>query len=83
MQDCRRKFYGWGYEDDSASPEEICEFEAAWSCLLAWTSSWPYRFPRPTRFRYAPPGYTHPLHYARFAQRITMIVSITRMGPAP
>jgi alkyldihydroxyacetonephosphate synthase len=34
MQDCRRKFYGWGCEDDSASPEEICEFEAAWSRLL-------------------------------------------------
>jgi alkyldihydroxyacetonephosphate synthase len=34
MQERRRKFYGWGYEDDSISPEEISEFESAWSRLL-------------------------------------------------
>ena len=34
MQERRRKFYGWGYEDDSISPEEISECEAAWSGLL-------------------------------------------------
>jgi hypothetical protein len=34
MQERRRKFYGWGYEDDSISPEEISEFEVAWSRRL-------------------------------------------------
>ena len=34
MQERRRKFYGWGYEDDTVTPEEIGAFEQAWSRLL-------------------------------------------------
>ncbi len=34
MQERRRKIYGWGYEGDVVSPEEIQEFEGAWSKLL-------------------------------------------------
>jgi alkyldihydroxyacetonephosphate synthase len=34
MQERRRKFYGWGYEDDLVSADEINEFETAWSKLL-------------------------------------------------
>ncbi|MDQ0143208.1 FAD-binding oxidoreductase [Cupriavidus necator] len=34
MQERRRKFYGWGYEGDTVTQEEISEFEAAWSRLL-------------------------------------------------
>ena len=34
MQERRRKFYGWGYEGDTVTPDEIREFEAAWTRLL-------------------------------------------------
>ncbi|MDP3246411.1 MAG: FAD-binding oxidoreductase [Polaromonas sp.] len=34
MTDRRRKFYGWGYEDDAVTPAEIGEFETAWTRLL-------------------------------------------------
>jgi hypothetical protein len=34
MQERRRKFYGWGYEGDEVSREEIAEFEKAWTRLL-------------------------------------------------
>lgn len=34
MQERRRKFYGWGYEGDTVTPEELQEFEAAWTRLL-------------------------------------------------
>jgi alkyldihydroxyacetonephosphate synthase len=30
----RRKFYGWGYEGDDVSPQEIAEFEKAWTRLI-------------------------------------------------
>jgi alkyldihydroxyacetonephosphate synthase len=33
-QERRRKFYGWGYEGDEVSPQEIAEFEKAWTRLL-------------------------------------------------
>ena len=33
-QERRRKFYGWGYEGDEVSPQEIVEFEKAWTRLL-------------------------------------------------
>jgi alkyldihydroxyacetonephosphate synthase len=32
-QERRRKFYGWGYEGDEVSPQEIAEFEKAWTRL--------------------------------------------------
>ena len=34
MQDRRRKFFGWGYEDDAVTSDEIRDFESAWSRLL-------------------------------------------------
>lgn len=34
MEQRRRKFYGWGYEDDTVTQEELHEFEAAWTRLL-------------------------------------------------
>jgi alkyldihydroxyacetonephosphate synthase len=33
-QERRRKFYGWGYEGDEVSPQEVVEFEKAWTRLL-------------------------------------------------
>jgi hypothetical protein len=33
-QERRRKFYGWGYEGDEVSPQEIAEFEKACARLL-------------------------------------------------
>jgi hypothetical protein len=33
-QERRRKFYGWGYEGDEVSPQEIAEFEKAWTRLI-------------------------------------------------
>ena len=31
MSERRRKFWGWGYEDEAVSPEELAWFENAWS----------------------------------------------------
>jgi alkyldihydroxyacetonephosphate synthase len=45
MQDRRRKFYGWGYEGDEVSREEIAEFEKAWTRLLGVTDFEPVPFP--------------------------------------
>jgi alkyldihydroxyacetonephosphate synthase len=33
-QERRRKFYGWGFEGDEVSPQEIAEFEKAWTRLI-------------------------------------------------
>jgi alkyldihydroxyacetonephosphate synthase len=33
-QERRRKFYGWGDEGDEVSPQEIAEFEKAWTRLI-------------------------------------------------
>ena len=46
MQERRRKFYGWGYEDDTVSPGEITEFESAWSRLLGVDSFEALPFPK-------------------------------------
>ena len=35
MSERRRKFWGWGYEDDTVPAEELAWFEQAWSKLLA------------------------------------------------
>jgi alkyldihydroxyacetonephosphate synthase len=45
MQERRRKFYGWGYEGDEVSREEIAEFEKAWTRLLGVTDFEPVPFP--------------------------------------
>jgi alkyldihydroxyacetonephosphate synthase len=45
MQEQRRKFYGWGYEGDEVSREEIAEFEKAWTRLLGVTDFEPVPFP--------------------------------------
>ena len=34
MSERRRKFWGWGYEDDAVPAEELAWFEQAWSKLL-------------------------------------------------
>jgi hypothetical protein len=38
-QERRRKFYGWGYEGDEVSRQEIAEFEKAWTRLIGVSSA--------------------------------------------
>jgi alkyldihydroxyacetonephosphate synthase len=45
VQERRRKFYGWGYEGDEVSREEIAEFQQAWTRLLGVTVFEPVPFP--------------------------------------
>ena len=45
-QERRRKFYGWGYEGDEVSPQEIAEFEKAWTRLLGVSDFTAVPFPR-------------------------------------
>jgi alkyldihydroxyacetonephosphate synthase len=54
----RRKFYGWGYEGDEVSPQEIAEFEQAWTRLLGVSDFTAIPFPtegsidlRPSRLK--------------------------------
>jgi alkyldihydroxyacetonephosphate synthase len=42
----RRKFYGWGHEGDEVSPQEIAEFEKAWTRLLGVSDFTAVPFPR-------------------------------------
>jgi alkyldihydroxyacetonephosphate synthase len=42
----RRSFYGWGYEDNAASAEEIGWFERSWSDLFGVDSFSPVPMPR-------------------------------------
>src|SRR5580658_4798891 len=44
-QERRRKFYGWGYEGDEVSPQEIAEFEKAWTRLLGVSGFTAVTFP--------------------------------------
>jgi alkyldihydroxyacetonephosphate synthase len=44
-QERRRKFYGWGYEGDEVSPQEIAEFEKAWTRLLGVSGFTAVAFP--------------------------------------
>ncbi|WP_250491500.1 FAD-binding oxidoreductase, partial [Caballeronia sp. INML2] len=46
MQKRRRKFYGWGYEGEEVSNDEIVEFEEAWTRLLGVSDFEPVPFPR-------------------------------------
>lgn len=46
MQERRRKFYGWGYEGDAVSQDEIEAFERAWSRLLGVDRFEAMPFPR-------------------------------------
>ena len=45
IQERRRKFYGWGYEGDEVSSQEIAEFEQAWTRLLGVTDFMAMPFP--------------------------------------
>src|SRR5271168_3489893 len=45
IQERRRKFYGWGYEGDEVSSQEIAEFEKAWTRLLGVTDFTAMPFP--------------------------------------
>lgn len=55
MQTRRRKFYGWGYEGDAASPGEVREFERAWTRLLGVEHFEPVAFPTVEEVVIAPP----------------------------
>jgi alkyldihydroxyacetonephosphate synthase len=44
-QERRRKFYGWGYEGDGVSPEEVADFEKSWTKLLGVTDFSAVPFP--------------------------------------
>jgi hypothetical protein len=41
-QERRRQFYGWGYEGDEVSPQEVVEFEKAWTRRLADFTAVPF-----------------------------------------
>lgn len=45
MEARRRKFYGWGYEGDTVTTEEVREFESAWTKLLGVQSFEAVPFP--------------------------------------
>jgi alkyldihydroxyacetonephosphate synthase len=51
----RRKFYGWGFEGDAVTPEEIREFEGAWSKLLGVDTFDPVPFPAVDRIEIRQP----------------------------
>jgi len=42
----RRSFYGWGYEDDAASTEEIARFERSWAEMFGVDGFAPAPMPR-------------------------------------
>jgi alkyldihydroxyacetonephosphate synthase len=46
MNEKRRSFFGWGYEDDAVLPEELRWFEDAWSKLLKVDRFEPVPMPR-------------------------------------
>ena len=46
MSERRRSFFGWGYEDDAVSADEIGWFERAWSSSFTSTASIPAPLPR-------------------------------------
>ena len=46
MSDRRRSFYGWGYEDDQASDDELRWFEKTWSNLFGVDRFEPMPMPR-------------------------------------
>lgn len=46
METRRRKFYGWGYEGDTVSDQEVAEFERAWTKLLGVEKFEALPFPR-------------------------------------
>ena len=55
MQTRRRKFYGWGYEGQEVSREEIGEFERAWTRLLGVAHFEPTPFPAEQEVEIPPP----------------------------
>lgn len=55
MQTRRRKFYGWGYEGQEVSREEIGEFERAWTRLLGVEHFEPTPFPTEQEVEIPPP----------------------------
>ena len=55
MEERRGKFYSWGYEGDEVSPEEIAEFEQAWTRLLGVTDFEPVPFPTEDSIKLRPP----------------------------
>lgn len=61
----RRSFFGWGYEDDAVSPEELAWFEGAWSQLLDVERFEPTPMPRESEIdlrapRLSPPAALRP-----------------------
>jgi len=55
MQKRRRKFYGWGYEGEDVSNDELVEFEKAWTRLLGVSDFEPVPFPRPEMIKLRAP----------------------------
>lgn len=60
MQKRRRKFYGWGYEGDEVSGDEIAEFEKAWTRLLGVSGFEPVPFPSAESIELRAPRVTVP-----------------------
>jgi hypothetical protein len=60
MQDRKRNFYGWGYEGDVVPPEEIREFEQAWTRLLGVSGFEPVPFPTEDSIKLRAPRVTVP-----------------------
>ena len=49
MSERRRSFFGWGYEEDAVSADELGRFERAWSQLFHVDRFDPAPFPRESR----------------------------------
>ena len=62
----RRSFYGWGFEDDAVSAEELGWFERAWSGLFGVDSFDPAPMPRDSEITLRAPRVSPPPALQRF-----------------
>ena len=60
MSGKRRSFFGWGYEDDVVSAEELSWFERAWSQLFHVDSFDPTSMPRESEIKLRAPRVSPP-----------------------
>jgi alkyldihydroxyacetonephosphate synthase len=60
MSERRRSFFGWGYEDEAVSAEELGWFERAWSRLFQVDGFEPAPMPRENEITMRPPRVSPP-----------------------
>ena len=66
MSDRRRSFYGWGYEDDQASDDELRWFEKPWSNLFGVDRFEPMPMPRESEIELRAPRVQPPASLQAF-----------------